>query len=144
MDSRKALRALSGSLGGILRGHLTASGYVQAFSDTRSRPFCRSPFCPARLLNARFSVEVPSLAMSVSHELQSQTSTLQRSKAFGAGVGSLPVNSRSNTHTDKCNFSIMIVNFKEYTKYKVKQPLIYSLHTNIIPQPTIHGNDLKR
>ena len=34
MDSTEALRALGGSLGGILRGHLTASGYVQAFSDT--------------------------------------------------------------------------------------------------------------
>ena len=29
MDSREALCALGDSLGGILRGHLTASGYVQ-------------------------------------------------------------------------------------------------------------------
>ena len=34
MDSREVLRALGGSLGGILRGHLTASRYVRAFSDT--------------------------------------------------------------------------------------------------------------
>ena len=30
MDSREALCALGDSLGGILRGHLSASGYVQA------------------------------------------------------------------------------------------------------------------
>ena len=34
MDSREALRALGGSLGRILRGHLTAKCYVHAFSDT--------------------------------------------------------------------------------------------------------------
>ena len=34
MDSKEALRALGGSLGGILRRHLTASRYVRAFSDT--------------------------------------------------------------------------------------------------------------
>ena len=34
MDSREALRTLGGSLGGILRGHLAASRYVRAFSDT--------------------------------------------------------------------------------------------------------------
>ena len=34
MDSREALRALGGSLGGILRGHLAASRYVRAFMDT--------------------------------------------------------------------------------------------------------------
>ena len=37
MESREALCALCSSLGGILRGHLTASGYVQAFSDTDSK-----------------------------------------------------------------------------------------------------------
>ena len=34
MDSIEALRVLSVLLGGILRGHLAASLYVQAFSDT--------------------------------------------------------------------------------------------------------------
>ena len=34
MDSREALCALGGSLGGILREHLAASRYVRAFSDT--------------------------------------------------------------------------------------------------------------
>ena len=34
MDSREALRALGGSLGCMLRGHLAASRYVRAFSDT--------------------------------------------------------------------------------------------------------------
>ena len=34
MDSREALCALGGSIGGILRGHLAASRYVRAFSDT--------------------------------------------------------------------------------------------------------------
>ena len=34
MDSREGLRALRGSLGGILRGHLAASHYIRVFSDT--------------------------------------------------------------------------------------------------------------
>ena len=34
MDSREALHSLSGSLGGILRGHLATSRYLRAFSDT--------------------------------------------------------------------------------------------------------------
>ena len=44
--------------------------------------------------------------------MQRQTSALQRNKAFYAGVGSLPVNSRVRTHgrtdgrTDNYNFSI--------------------------------------
>ena len=62
---------------------------------------CRSPFCPARFYNSRFSLElVPLLAVSVSHELQRQTSALQRNKVFCAGVDSLPVNSRPYARTD--------------------------------------------
>ena len=34
MDSREALCALGGSLGGILRGDLAANRYVRAFLDT--------------------------------------------------------------------------------------------------------------
>ena len=37
MDSREALCALGGSLGGILRGHLTASRYVRAFLNTEGK-----------------------------------------------------------------------------------------------------------
>ena len=41
----------------------------------------------------------------MSHELQRQTSALQRNKAFCTGLDSLPVNSRPYARTDNYNFS---------------------------------------
>ena len=60
-----------------------------------SEHVCRSPFCPERFQNHQFSLELaPLLAVSVSHELQRQTSALQRNKAFlgqrGLASGELP------------------------------------------------------
>ena len=74
---------------------------------------CLSIFVLSHALpNVWFSLElVLLLAMSVSHEMQCQTSGLQRNKAFCTGVDWLLVNSRSYAHThartDKCNLSIV-------------------------------------
>ena len=53
---------------------------------------------------------VPLLAVSVSHELQRQTSALQRNKDFCAGVDfKFPVNSRPYGRTHGRNFSIIYI-----------------------------------
>ena len=78
------------------------------FTVATRKYVCRSLFCPPRFYNPQFNLEfiMSLLAVSVSHELQCQTSALQRNKSF---CDSLPVNSRSYGRTHARTDVVLLV-----------------------------------